>query len=74
MGSLANLLMRTLLNVTVRVNNIVVKYATPTVLATLTCNSLQVKTGDDLHLGGLQVDHIICCSNILIVDADANVY
>ncbi|BDA43314.1 probable vacuolar protein sorting-associated protein 13B [Coccomyxa sp. Obi] len=54
MGSLANLLMRTLLNVTVKVNNIVVKYAMPTVMATLTCDSLQVKTGDDLHLGGLQ--------------------
>ena len=55
MGSLANLLVRTLLNVTVKVNNIVVKYAVPTVMATLTCDSLQVKTGDDLQLGGLQV-------------------
>ena len=55
MGSLANLLVRTLLNVTVKVNNIVVKYAMPTVMATLTCDSLQVKTGDDSQLGELQV-------------------
>ncbi|CAL8468704.1 g8244 [Coccomyxa elongata] len=54
MGSLANMLMRTLLNVTVKVNNLVMKYATPTVMATLTCDSLQVKTEDDPHLGGLQ--------------------
>lgn len=55
MGSLANLLMRTLLNVTIKVNNIVVKYKTPTTVATLTCESLHVTTADDLHLKNSKV-------------------
>ncbi len=73
MGSLANMLMRTLLNVTVKVNNLVVKYAMPAVMATLTCDSLQVKTEDDLHLGGLQVNHMIMLQQNLDCDADASV-
>jgi hypothetical protein len=55
MGSLANLLMRTLLNVTIKVNNIVVKYKTPTTVATLTCESLHVTTADDLRLENSKV-------------------
>ncbi len=57
MGSLANMLMRTLLNVTIKVNNIVVKYKTPATLATLTCKYLHVKTADDLRLENLEVGH-----------------
>ena len=56
MGSLANLLMRTLLNVTIKVNNIVVKYKMPTVMATLTCKSLHVTTADDLRLENAKVE------------------
>jgi len=55
MGPLANLLMRTLLNVTIKVNNIVVKYVAPTTVATLTCKSVRVRTAENLQLDDGQV-------------------
>lgn len=55
MGPLANLLMRTLLNVTIKVNNIVVKCVAPTTLATLTCKSVCVRTAENLQLDDGQV-------------------
>jgi hypothetical protein len=55
MGSLTNLLMRTLLNVAISVNNIVFKYMGPSCMANLTCGVLHVKTAGDNWQDTLQV-------------------
>ena len=47
MGSITSLLLRTLFNVSVTVNNLVVKLLTPTAVATLTCQSIHLHTATD---------------------------
>ena len=55
MGSLTNLLLRTLFNVSISVNNLVVKYLAPTSVATLTCQSIVMRTAADGWQAGLEV-------------------
>lgn len=46
-GSLTSLLLRVLFNVSITVNNVVVKYVAPSAVATLTCQSLHIRTATD---------------------------
>ena len=55
MGSLTALLLRTLFDTALTVNNVVVKLAAPAALATLTCQSLGVSTCRDGWREALQV-------------------
>lgn len=55
MGSLTALLLRTLFDTTLAVNNVVVKLAAPAAVATLTCQSAGVSTCRDGWRGALQV-------------------
>ena len=55
MGSLTALLLRTLFDTTLAVNNVVVKLAAPAAVATLTCQSASVSTCRDGWRAALQV-------------------
>lgn len=55
MGSLTALLLRTLLDTALTVNNLVVKLLTPAAPATLTCRSLCIATCRDAWRDALQV-------------------
>lgn len=47
LGSFTSLLLHTLFNVSIKVNNVVVKYLAPTSVATLTCQSFHISTATD---------------------------
>ncbi|KAK9830052.1 hypothetical protein WJX72_009438 [[Myrmecia] bisecta] len=54
MGSFTSMLLRTLFNISVTVNNVVVKYLAPTSVATLTCQSIHAYTAADNWEANLQ--------------------
>jgi hypothetical protein len=60
LGSITSLLLRALFNVSVRINNLVVKYLAPTSVATLTCQSIHVHTA----LDGWQANLSVCLSSL----------
>ena len=55
LGSITSLLLRALLNVSLRVNNLVVKYLAPTSVASLTCQSIHLHTATDNWQAALSV-------------------
>ena len=69
MGSLTSLLLRTLFDTQVTVNNVVVKYITPETVATFTCQSITAATATDdwrdLYQVHQRCQHItLCCCYI----------
>ena len=62
MGSLTSMLMHTLFNVTVTINNLIVKLAAGNTMATLTCKSIMACTPDDGWQEELEVlPAALCC-------------
>ena len=64
MGSITSLLLRTLFNVSVTVNNLVVKFVTPRAVATLTCQSIHLQTAADGWRAKLVVRSCTCSAAI----------
>ena len=62
MGSLTSMLMHTLFNVNVTINNLIVKLAAGGTMATLTCKSIMACTPDDGWQRELEVlPALLCC-------------
>lgn len=55
MGSFTSLFMQALFNVTLTVNNVVVKYIAPQTITTMTCGAIKCFTASDGWRVGLQV-------------------
>ena len=65
MGSLTSMLMHTLFNVTVTINNLIVKLAAGGTMATLTCKSIMACTPDDGWQEELEVlPALLCCLHL----------
>lgn len=55
MGSITSLLLRTLFNVSVAIQNVVIKYVTAEAVATMTCHSIEMNTASDNWQADLKV-------------------
>ena len=77
MGSLTSMLMHMLFNVTVTINNLIVKLAAGGTMATLTCKSIMACTSEDGWQEELEVlPALLCCLNaektLLLIRAPAS--